>query len=48
MEEFIKKEGILGEIQNAFRKGRRSTDSIYNLYQISELAKQEKRKVCFC
>ena len=30
MEEFIEKEGILGEIQNAFRKGR-STDSIYNL-----------------
>ena len=26
-------------------KGRRSTDSIYNLYQIIELAKQEKRKV---
>ena len=44
MEEFIEKEGILGEIQNAFRKGRRSTDSIYNLYQIIELAKQEKRK----
>ena len=34
MEEFIEKEGKLGEIQNAFRKGRRSTDSIYNLYQI--------------
>ena len=39
----VENEGILGEIQNAFRSKRRGTDSIFILTQTIEICRKEKR-----
>ena len=43
LERVVEEEGILGEIQNAFRGDRRGIDSIFSLSQIMEICRIEKR-----
>jgi hypothetical protein len=41
----VEREGMLGEIQNGFRPGRRVVDHVFTLSQILEIARKRRRKV---
>ena len=44
LDRYVEQMNTLGEIQNAFRKGRRGTDSLFILTQLMEIAKLEKKE----
>ena len=45
LEEWVDCEGILGELQNGFRKQRRLKDNIFSLTQCIEIAQKENRQL---
>lgn len=41
----VEREGMLGEIQNGFRPGRRVVDHVFTLSQVLEMARKRRKKV---